>query len=259
MKLDQRQARAIARHVGYGKPTARLWFVGTEEGLGGAASDEENTENLLARSKWSPVMDMFEAHQSLRERGEFIDISQPRAGHVGVWQWMSKIARAFEGHDDFSDTSKANDFIRRKGGLGRKDGNSFLTELSPFPSRTADRPEGLRHFSASELAALLKERRERQLEFLYKGPAKCVICYGTSRRSDFARHFGVSWEPLPAFKWVSSKGLRRETTVYRSEVRNGPRAVAQLFMLPFLGQGAINHDVLRQFTSSADFTTFASR
>src|SRR5690349_821498 len=129
MKLADQQVRSLCAHMGYGDPSAPLWFVGTEEGLGGATTQAENDRNLLARCSWAPVMDMHEAHLTLREKGCPIDISQPRAGHIGVWQWIAKIARAFAGQCDFETVDGANLLIRSPQGLGRSGGETFLTEL----------------------------------------------------------------------------------------------------------------------------------
>src|SRR5438067_1351843 len=260
MTLDHDQAAGLASHVGYGSAQAPLWFVGTEEGLGGATSPEEDSYNLLARAAWLREMDMHLAHRTLKENGTFIDISRPRAGHIGVWQWMAKIARGFDGAADFCGTNKANAYIRSSIGLGRTEGTTFLTELRPFPAKRADQPPALQHFGdAAALDRLLERRRERQLRFLREGVNKCVICYGSSARARFARHFAVAWEPLATYHWTSFSKNRRSTVIWQAFVEMPEFATVHFFMLPFLGHGALCEDVLRQFVSSDAFQACRSR
>ena len=69
---------------------------------------------------------------------------------------MARIARALEGADDWADAADAADYVRRH--LGRRDGTTFLTELSPFPAREAQ-PAELGNFADRELIdAVLTER-----------------------------------------------------------------------------------------------------
>jgi hypothetical protein len=259
MRLDEQQMRGLCGHLGYGNPKAPLWFVGTEEGLGGKTTKAEDDENIIARCAWSPVMDMFEAHRTLKEGGVPIDISKPRAGHVGVWQWMAKIARAFQGATDFRDTRTANDYIRSENGLGRSHGRTFLTELKPFPTATANAPLPFEpDLDQASVEALLTNRRERQLNLLAEGGNRCVICYGSSSRRRFAEHFGVQWQPLETFAWFSAAGKPRRTTIFHARRNNHAGRTTKLFMLPFLGNGALSQDVLERFVRHEHFQSCRS-
>jgi len=71
--LTEKEVSGIAGFLGYGKPESGVWFIGLEEGLG-KSSDEEARENLKPRSCFQPVMDLREAHLTLKENHTTIDI-----------------------------------------------------------------------------------------------------------------------------------------------------------------------------------------
>ena len=239
MTLSTDQVKSLASFIGYGNPHAKLWFVGAEEGLGGAMTPEEVSVNLLARSEWNAVMDMHAAHQTLRERGQFIDISRPRRGSTTVWQFMSKIARAFEGACDFMDGDRATEYKRTR--LGCNDGNTFLTELLPFPSQQSARPTDLANFgNEKDITGYLAERERKQLEILPSGAT--VVCYGFGKRKQFANRFGIEWQEcsLPV-----RSGSRPD---HRVKFFKAAKAATQnkFILLPFFGNGAMSNDFLRQ-------------
>jgi len=143
LDLSAEQIQGITSFLGYGKPAHSIWFIGLEEGWG-KSSESEARENLKPRGDFQPVMDLYEAHQGLKEQGVTINI-KAKASFTPVWVYMAKIMIAKEGHKNWSDNAKnreeildkAKEFIRYR--LGRWDGNTFLTELSPIPrKRTSD-------------------------------------------------------------------------------------------------------------------------
>ncbi len=92
MGLSARDVRRLAEHIGYGNPAALLWFVGGEEGLGGKMSVREQADNVAARARWEPVMDMAAAHRTLQEAGGFIEDLVDRPGATMTWRFMARIA-----------------------------------------------------------------------------------------------------------------------------------------------------------------------
>ena len=94
-ELSAEEVGRIVNFLGYGRPSAPVWFMGIEEGLGNMNS-QDISANLKARASFENTMDLREAHMRLRERGRPIDIeNQPPS--TQVWQWMAKIMLARQG------------------------------------------------------------------------------------------------------------------------------------------------------------------
>lgn len=237
MVLTDQQIENLTSFIGYGNPSANIWFVGSEEGLGGAMSADEISQNLLSRGSWRAIMDMRAAHLTLREGDQPIDIERPRKGHTGVWRWMSKIMLAVEGCSDWSDAKLALSYAQNK--LGREGGATFLTELRPFPAARADRPQALRDI-ADEITVnrLLAQRREGQLSMLNDDTT--VICYGLGKRNEFADHFKLSWQ-AEIVRCTSRSGRARMVEIGRAS-KHG----AKFLLVPFLGNGQMSRDLLTQ-------------
>src|ERR1700679_419842 len=85
----------IVGFLGYGNPHQSVWFIGFEEGLGDM-TDQDTWWNLKARGQFKPLMDLYEAHLSMRQRGQPIDISR-EPPTTQVWRFAAKIMRAREG------------------------------------------------------------------------------------------------------------------------------------------------------------------
>jgi hypothetical protein len=132
--LSAEEARRIIGFLGYGRLSAPVWFIGLEEGL----SKQDSVDwahNLRARGTWDDVMDLDRAHLLLHEGGApmRVSVKPPR---TPTWRWMAKICRALAGNSDWSDGQAAEEYVKRR--LGRADpaiGETFLTELSPIPSK----------------------------------------------------------------------------------------------------------------------------
>jgi len=45
----------LFKFIGYGNPAASIWFIGAEEGLGGAMSEEEAQKNLGPEQNSTPL------------------------------------------------------------------------------------------------------------------------------------------------------------------------------------------------------------
>jgi hypothetical protein len=78
-------------------------------------SEVEARENLMARGKFDPVMDLAEAHLGLRERGEPIDIANRTSFTTRVWIWMGRFALAHtRTSEDWRDREAAKQYVREK-------------------------------------------------------------------------------------------------------------------------------------------------
>ena len=217
----------IVGFLGYGNPAESVWFIGIEEGLGDADSADA-VENLKARGTFDAVMDLRDAHHKrLRENGTVINFNA-KPPSTPVWQWIAKIMRAYQGKHDWGDVSSANEYIRCC--LGRREGITFLTELSPIPSnKTANQAwfEAL-HRLDNELHEKLARRRKRLLDLLDNSRPRMVICYGDgkSKSREYETFLGAKWTSIG-------------TRISRDSKRPYP-----FLLLPFFGNGQMSESVV---------------
>lgn len=154
--------------LGYGNPKAELWFLGIEEKLPLYANEANEFE---ARSKFSRVMDLDAAQKKVGR--------QVKTARTSTWMWMSKFARALlDEADDWRDCSKARDYRNKR--LGRKGGQTFLSELFPFPARSSQECPFAKRYGDRRLyeKAILPERRKLLVRMLTKHKPMYVIAYG---------------------------------------------------------------------------------
>ncbi|MBW0145784.1 hypothetical protein [Sphingomicrobium clamense] len=236
VELEPSERESLLTFIGYGNPAARLRFVGAEEGLGGAMSPGEQAANLRARCQWPEIYDMREAHLTLVERGEPIDISRPRPGSTGVWRFMSRIALAAEGSDGFNDDDLVTHYVRNK--LGRREGSTLLTELSPVPAKKSSRPTAIKSISEEEWSDLMERRRQRQLSIL-RAQEAVTICFGLGKREQFARQLEIDWHGISDRVFSSRDGMT--------------------FLLPFFGNGQLSKADLKSFVCSQPFRAAAKK
>lgn len=221
--LTSQQKERIVGFLGYGRLDAPIWFVGIEEGLG-LENDEEAINNLRARAKFEPVMDLREAHEQLREDGRTIDIAHKKS-FTAVWIWMAKIVLAHRGQ--IWDLESAKNYVRTK--LGRRDGETFLTELSPIPSsRTSDKKWRNYFQQDGSIKSMLEDRRRKLITLLDENPPQLVICYGNSSvlKSKFTDLLHAKWEPV-------------QTTPPISKSEN-----SKYLLPPFFGNGRMSGSVI---------------
>ena len=109
---------------GYGAWTARLWFVGMEEG-GGNTLDEIQ-RRLAAWDQTNELADLYEFHRNLPDAPWFG--THPRIQKT--WGKLIRIALCAEGRPPTTED------VRRyqRDELGRRDGSTALIELFPLPS-----------------------------------------------------------------------------------------------------------------------------
>lgn len=228
-ELSMKDVEKIVGFLGYGNPRESVWFIGIEEGLGDADSVDA-LENLKARGTFDAIMDLRDAHHKrLRENGTPINFDT-RPPSTPVWQWIAKIMRAYEGKDNWRDVSLANEYIRCS--LGRSDGATFLTELSPIPSNSAANNAWMEAFNEldSEFHQGLARRRGRLLQLLNDSRPRMVICYGDGKvkAREYERFLGAEW---------TSIGVR----IARDAKRTYP-----FLLLPFFGNGQMSQSVIEE-------------
>jgi hypothetical protein len=228
--LQPDEVAGIASFLGYGRPEADVWFIGLEEGLG-KSTDNEACENLKRRSHFETVMDLHEAHLNLVEDQNQIDI-EARTSFTQVWLFMAKIMLARNGYNDWSDNkanrasilNEAKKYVRFS--LGRKNGQTFLTELSPIPTRRNNDMSWMSEFKKRDqkLDKRIEDRNDQLRELLKANNHTSVICYG-KRAADFEKLLDAKWTPV---------------TCEISKSHDG-----RCLLLPFFGNGQMSHAVIR--------------
>lgn len=228
LDLAPEEVDRIINFLGYGCPSAPVWFIGFEEGLGDMKSDDD-TKNRKARGAFENVMDLHEAHLHLQQGGQRIDleIKPPR---TQVWRFMAKIMLARDGYKDWHDRTAARDYVRFR--LGRKNGDTFLTELSPIPAGSATETKWMTEFAKldDKLNEKISKRKEN-LKCLLKAhsPNNLAICYGAKRAGEFAKLLDIEWKPVCEKIWKSDD--------------------SKCLLLPFFGNGQMSHSVIKNLIS----------
>jgi len=224
LQLSTEELNRIVNFAGYGRPTADVWFIGFEEGLGKMSSAEAR-KNVKARGTFDPVMDLREAHLRLVEGGMPINIEN-RKSFTPVWLWMAKIMRAKLKHRDWRDKELAKDNLRTQ--LGRADGCTFLTELSPIPSRRATDDDWKSWFKKQdeELEDKIARRKLDLNSLRLKSSPSLIICYGFGRSKEFSELLRVEWRLISGRPRISTSSDKR------------------FLLLPFFGNGLVSETVI---------------
>ena len=184
----------------------------------------DTIRNLKARGSFENVMDLHEAHLRLNENGHPIDIER-NAPSTQVWQFMAKIMRACGGHEDWKDSASVKEYIRFR--LGRSNGDTFMTELSPIPAGDTKDKTWMTLFQQldPELDSKIKQRKRELKRILKEYAPPLVICYGSTRADDFADLLNVEWQSVCAGVCASLDSRR--------------------LLLPFFGNGRMSHSVIQ--------------
>jgi hypothetical protein len=227
LTLSRNDIGRILNFLGYGNPSAPIWFIGLEEGLGQMDS-QDTVENLKARANFDRTMDLSEAHLRLIERGRPIAIEE-KPPSTQVWQWMAKIMLGWHG-GNYRDRIAVRKYIQYQ--LGRSHGETFLTELSPIPSaRTNDKT--WRDWFEKQEPELDKKINQRNCDLkrvLDENPRSLVICYGHGSAQVFAKFLEIEWQSV-------CPGISRSEDSRR-------------LLLPFLGVGQMSQQALENLLQS---------
>jgi len=236
LALSPTEIGRIVGFLGYGRTSAPVWFIGLEEGLGKMNSDD-TIKNLKARASFDETMDLREAHLRLVEKGRPIDIEM-NPPNTQVWKYMAKIMVAISG-GDWKNRRSVNEYIRFR--LGRVSGETFLTELSPIPSRKVRERTWRELFEKldPELEENIERRTTRLKQVARENTSSLIICYGTKRAGDFEEILGVRWHDATAQIRMSQEG--------------------RYLLLPFFGNGQMSHSVIGGLISKGLLTLEAGR
>ena len=180
-------------------------------------------------------MDLRQAHLRLTRHGRQIDVEM-EAPPTQVWRWMARIMLAAE-KGDWESRDTVESYVRTR--LGRANGDTFLTELSPIPARHGrdnDWNEVIAHCEKKLGVQVLESavaRRNEKLERIMKAKGSgLIICYGDGRKraEEFARRLNIDWRPLYA--------------------RMATASDSRCILLPFFGQGQMSYEVFETLLHS---------
>jgi len=189
----------IEQFVGYGRVDAPVVFLGMEEGQSSSASLESD---LVYRSQFEPIIDLQTAHRGIDGTGKFFD---PVGGSTQrTWRPMCELM--IRRQDAGGRPNRQSRLRYQALQLGRSHGDSLLTELLPYPKRTAEAwPEiyGQRFRTRALYEQHMLPYRIELLSRLLAGYRReLVICYGKANWSSYKQlanvAFGVGVEQWPA-------------------------------------------------------------
>ena len=158
---------------GYGTLRAKVWFIGLEERLNGSKDKEIHRQLRVRIESFQAVEDLSEALRKLR-------ISHPISQRT--WGRMCSIMLGLDGAGGVTVRGNRVDYQQKF--LGRKKGETFLTELLPLPKPGASIwPKiykalfGFKTLSEYRKAALAV-RIPRLRDLIEVRKPEIVICYG---------------------------------------------------------------------------------
>jgi hypothetical protein len=188
---------AIAKFVGFGPPSAKVLFLGMEEGM---SSGTDLTEDLVTRSGYEPYEDLLKAQGGMPS--EFFG-ANPKSQRT--WRPMCHVMLRRSGVANIDNEKRCR---YQADQLGRGNGETLLAELLPYPNPStgvwlyADRYANRELMVNSRINLLRKEFELATFEL--------VVAYGKGHWDHFRRVFDApSWSPSGDFE----VGYRLETRI----------------------------------------------
>lgn len=177
--LTNNELEQLLNFVGYGKLTAKVWFLGMEEAGGGES-------NIRARLRFQPVEDCANAHRIL-------EITKHHCGKPVIqrtWRGMCYIMLRLDGKEPTRESIRN----YQANCLGRDDGSSLLCELMPIPKPSLNDwgYEALipQFSSCNEYYRRVKPRRIEYLHrLLSEQKPELVVCYGKKYWQEYKELF----------------------------------------------------------------------
>jgi len=247
-QITDEQLELLEGFIGYGKPNAKIIFLGIEERGSGY-------ENLAIRFKMKNYkfldckrfhLDNLPNSHLHNEDKKFPVDFQP------VWRYMSYFMLRCKGFEKGELMAKNRQLLReyQNNNLGTLDesGETLLTELFPIPcdkdALWGTENEPYIHMipqykSKEDYRKTVLPKRKKIFEDLINSKefsASVIICYGTGKKKsywkeyeDFFSDFGATFESIKTSKECKMGVLKNKT---------------KIFLTPFFGQGQINYNTL---------------
>lgn len=216
-RLFKEELERVLKFEGYGNKSAPYWFLGIEEG-GGSIDELRDRARLF-----DPVEDL---HSALKK----INREEILHSHVPTWRVMSKLTMAIQDMPGWQETIRGREYQANK--LGRADGDTFLTELMPFPCPGIGVwPYELIYPTKNDYIEKVRPGRIRWLrsEFSAFQP-RFVICYGKGNWRYYEEIFNnVEFRPE-----------------LNEKIRVGQRGHSTVLLLPFLSYYFVSTALITQ-------------
>ena len=166
--LSDQQIQRLLKFKGYGNPAGPFWFIGMEE-----YSDQPLNELARRAGRWNEIEDLAEAPRPWAPEFK----STLHQWKTWTWWIMCKVVGRLSGRP-WRDT----DFVRcyQSTRLGRKDDETFLTEMLPLPKKDMwDWPFGFLYPTRQDYEDAVRPDRIEALRELFTGhEPEYVFCYG---------------------------------------------------------------------------------
>src|ERR1700722_20191915 len=191
--------------VGFGSPSASVVFIGMEEGI---QRDADLIADLELRSTYEPYMDLAEAQAALGKPSGFFGAD---AKTQRTWRPMCHLMLRREGVAQPTLDQRVRYQADR---LGRRDGDTLLTELLPYPHSDTGQwlYERFGRFATREAynSEMLPRRVALLRRVLSGGAAELIVAYGKSHWGDFKSLIPtpVTWQPQSSFEVARWDGKR---------------------------------------------------
>jgi hypothetical protein len=192
----------IEQFVGYGRIDAPVIFIGMEEGL---SKEDSLEEDLRVRSRFDRVMDLKDAHNGIAGTEQLFDPIRTKCQRT--WRPMCDLMVRRE--DELSSREARNRYQATK--LGRKNGDTLLCELLPYPSRNAKTWTYSARFGTREeyREAMLPRRIRLLKDTIREAEREVIVCYGKYDWKHFEALFeGTNLRDHGPFRVGSSNGIR---------------------------------------------------
>ena len=169
-QLTRQQIQRLLKFKGYGNPAGRFWFIGMEE-----YSDQPLNELTGRADNWKDIEDLAKAP---RPWAPSLDLTK---WITSTWWIMCQIIGKLSGKAGWCNTGH-DGFVRayQSQRLGRRDGETFLTEILPLPKKNiSDWPYSSLFATRQAYERAVLRRRIASLRALFgKHKPEYVFCYG---------------------------------------------------------------------------------
>jgi len=194
----------IENFIGFGRPDAPVVFLGMEEGL---RRDADLLVDLRARSTYEPFMDLGEAQTQLDGPGSYFG---PIAITQKTWRPMCDLMLRRDGVQRPTLDERRRYQADR---LGRRDGDTLLTELLPYPHSDSEqwlyaqfeRYPTRRKFEKS----LIPRRRDMLRKLFAEHPPQLIVAHGKANWPEYKEIFGeLTWRkdgPFECATWGATR------------------------------------------------------
>jgi hypothetical protein len=194
--------------IGYGNRDAPVVFIGIEEGLSDVSA---LVADLSSRSQFECIMDLHEAHVGLADVQKLFG---DNAKTQRTWRPMCHVMLRRAGIE----RPTLKERKRYQGNeLGRRDGQTLIAELLPYPSKKQARDSaawpygGLCRFQTYKQyrSELLQKRKDLLVNELSRVSRKLIVCYGKSEWNEYMDLFQIiNWVDDGVYRlgaWLDSR------------------------------------------------------